>query len=263
VFERILVAVDGTSASYAAALFGAELAAPNGELHLLCVTDRASPPEAASIARSLDEACQSVLASGLAAVARRAHVASSTVAKGRALAAILLREEELGADLICLGSGRTRLRPGHVSAAVAREADACVALIRAGVADAPRISRIAVGLRTGPTAQKAAEHAMRIAAGTGAQLYLFAVVRTALREAKEEARRLLGDTARAAEAMGLPSPRTEIRHGEPAAELVLAVDALRADLLVVGAGQRRPMRPMGRVVTRLTSTCPCPLLICR
>lgn len=255
--------MDGTPASFAAALFGAELAAQGGEIHLLCVTDRANPPQGGPSERSLEEACQSVLATGQAAISGRARVASRTVAQGRALAAILQQEEAVGADLVCLGSGRTRLRPGQVSAAVARESAVSVVLLREGATDAPRLSRIAVGLRDGPTAMEAARRALRIAAGTGASVHVYAVLRTGRKEEEAAIRKRLTALEHEAEELGVPPPRAEFLHGDPAAELLLAVDALRADVLLVGAGQRRPLRPLGRVVTRLTSSCPCPLLICR
>lgn len=268
VFERILVALDGTPSSFAAALFAASVARPKSGLHLLCVADRSNPPISSPGEPSLTKRCEQVLAAAQAAVSGRASVVERIVRPGRALAAILAVEEEIEADLICVGSGAARIRPGRVSTAVAREARASIAILREGMVTVPRISRLAVGLRRGPTATAAARHALRLAAGTRAALTLFRVVRapagTAGRvEEEQDARLHLDELANEAEQMNLARPRTQILYGEPSAELLRASLEMRADALFVGAGARRPLRPLGRVVSRLIARCTVPLVVCR
>ncbi len=267
VYERILVAVDGTPASFAAALFAASVRAPAGALHLLCVMDRAHPPLSSPAGASLTERCEHVLASARAAIVGRAPVAERVVASGQALPAILEMEEAIDADLVCVGSGRRRLRPGHVSTAVAKGSQASVAILREGTIAVPRLSRLAVGLRRGPTAEAAARQAFRVAAGTGASVTLFHALvdapETAVHaEHERDAQALLGELGEEARALGL-SPTARILHGDPVEALVAAALEMRADAIFVGTGTRRPLRPLGRVVSRLLTHCIVPLVICR
>lgn len=269
-FDRILVAVDGTPSSFSAALFGASVASRRGTIHLLCVTDRRSPPITGPLVRepSLEHRCETALASAQAALGGRALVAERRIVGGRALPAILQMEDEIGADLVCVGSGRSRLGIGSVSAAVVRESRAAVALLREESFSIPRIERIAVGARRGPTALAAARRAFQLAAGTGASLLLVSVVPDRLpsgpRDAtREDAASLLEELGREAADGGLPPPESRLLVGDPAIELLHAAQSFQADVLVVGAGVSRPLRPMGRVAGHLASTCTSPLLICR
>src|SRR5690606_33350464 len=132
----------------------------------------------------------------------------------------------------------------------------------------PRIERIAVGARRGPTALAAARRAFQLAAGTGASLLLVSVVPDRLpsgpRDAtREDAASLLEELGREAADRGLPPPESRLLVGDPAIELLHAAQSFQADVLVVGAGVSRPLRPMGRVAGHLASTCTSPLLICR
>lgn len=166
-----------------------------------------------------------------------------------------------------MGSGRARLRPGSVSVGVARASQTNVAILREGMVSVPRIARIAVGLRRGPTALAAARRALRVAAGTGAELCLLHALAASAdapgqRIRERDAQAVLDELAGEAEAAGIERPSTRIVPGEPAPALLRAARDARADALFVGRGTRRPLRPLGRVVSRLISTCPAPLVIC-
>lgn len=276
-FENVLVAVDGSSSSFQAAVFSSHLVKGDGGIHLLCVVDRLNPPTAPTYAAEGGprERCELALASARAAIPGPRRVGSRAVIQGPARVAILQRAEEVGADLVCVGSGRGRLKLGSVSSHVVRHAAISVALLREGNPALPKIERIVAGVNPSPSSLAAGRRAIELAIHTGASLFFATILPSGrgipregveledappgLRDLEEYAG--LEEVARLARDLGVRVASAQFVPGAPAEALLRLADAWRGELLVVGAG-RAGVHP-GSVAERLAGQSRIPLLVVR
>ncbi len=138
-FERILVAVDGSTNSDRAVEAAAEVARAHGSTLSIChafhIPDHYKADLADELEDGLEEDAEKIL-SYAAGVAEKAEVAATTrlLKKGHPAEAVVAYAVELGADLIVVGvRGRTADQAramGSVSAAVSEQASCSVLLVR-------------------------------------------------------------------------------------------------------------------------------------
>jgi nucleotide-binding universal stress UspA family protein len=138
-FERILVAVDGSTNSDRAVEAAAEVARAHGSTLSICHAFHIPDHYKADLADELEEALEGdaeKILSHAAGVAEKTVVTAETrlLKKGHPTEAIVAYAGELGADLIVVGvRGRTSDQGraiGSVSAAVAEQASCSVLLVR-------------------------------------------------------------------------------------------------------------------------------------
>ncbi len=138
-FERILVAVDGSTNSDRAVEAAAEMARTHGSTLSICHAFHIPDHYKADLADELEEALEGdaeKILSYAAGVAEKATVTAETrlLKKGHPTEAIVAYAVELGVDLIVVGvRGRTPDQGraiGSVSAAVAEQAGCSVLLVR-------------------------------------------------------------------------------------------------------------------------------------
>ncbi|MCK4511883.1 universal stress protein [bacterium] len=138
-FERILVAVDGSTNSDRAVEAAAEVARAHGSTLSICHAFHIPDHYKADLADELEEALEGDaerILSHAAGVAEEAAVAAETklLKKGHPVEAVVAYAEELGVDLIVVGvRGRTPDQGramGSVSAAVTEQASCSVLLVR-------------------------------------------------------------------------------------------------------------------------------------
>jgi nucleotide-binding universal stress UspA family protein len=138
-FDRIVVAVDGSTNSDRAVEASAEVARAHGSTLSIChafhIPDRYKADLADELEDVLEGDAEKIL-SHAAAVAEKAEVAATTrlLKKGHPAEAVVAYAVELGADLIVVGvRGRTADQAramGSVSAAVSEQASCSVLLVR-------------------------------------------------------------------------------------------------------------------------------------
>ena len=138
-FERILVAVDGSTNSDRAVEAAAEMARTHGSTLSICHAFHIPDHYKADLADELEEALEGdaeKILSHAAGVAEKTAVTAETrlLKKGHPTEAIVAYAVELGVDLIVVGvRGRTPDQGraiGSVSAAVAEQAGCSVLLVR-------------------------------------------------------------------------------------------------------------------------------------
>jgi len=138
-FDRILVAVDGSTNSDRAVEAAAELARAHGSTLSICHAFHIPDHYKADLADELDDVLEGdaeKILSYAAGVAEKAKAAATTrlLKKGHPAEAVVAYAAELGADLIVVGvRGRTADQAramGSVSAAVSEQASCSVLLVR-------------------------------------------------------------------------------------------------------------------------------------
>jgi len=126
--------------------------------------------------------------------------------------------------------------------------------------------RIVVGTDGSETASRAVEHAIELAAATGATLHLVHAwdVSPAMARVEDDGAELLAATAQVVAEAGV-AVETHIVRSDPADALIEVAGEVHADLLVVGnrgmAGIQRLL--LGSVANRISHHSPCTLLIVR
>ncbi len=140
-FDRILVAVDGSTNSDRAVEAAAEIARAHGSTLSIChafhIPDHYKTDLADELEDALEGDAEKIL-SYAAAVAERAKVTATTrlLKKGHPTEAVVAYAVELGADLIIVGvRGRSADQAramGSLSAAVAAQANCSVLLVKGG-----------------------------------------------------------------------------------------------------------------------------------
>jgi nucleotide-binding universal stress UspA family protein len=138
-FDRILVAVDGSTNSDRAVEAAAELARAHGSTLSICHAFHIPDHYKADLADELEDVLEGdaeKILSYAAGVAEKAKAAATTrlLKKGHPAEAVVAYAVELGADLIVVGiRGRTADQTramGSVSAAVSEQASCSVLLVR-------------------------------------------------------------------------------------------------------------------------------------
>ncbi|AHY47777.1 Universal stress protein family [Rubrobacter radiotolerans] len=298
--RRLLLAVDGSAEASQAAEMAGELSRKLGlELHVLYVRPlqeaaymdhwaksdwefveevRRNTEEEAR--KKAEEEAEKVRATG-------AEVAEVHVALGRADDRIVRLAEDLGAELVVVGSrGLGALRRalmGSVSVSVARHAHGSVLIVRgepAGESYLP--GKILVAVDGSPEAEVALDRAQEIAWQTGSELHMFhAIHREPLAPypypvAAESAESYMEDTQRKAREY-FEEKAAEIREvggsvasvkvvlGQPEKEIVREAERIGAGLVVIGSrglgGVRRAL--LGSVSDAVMRHAHCPVLVVR
>jgi nucleotide-binding universal stress UspA family protein len=274
--QTILVATDGSADAALAARIAADIASRSGAaLHLVHAwrpvpagTFPYSSISTANVSRLYQADAEAILSEAAGALASSgAQIAATHLHCGPPVGSIASLGDEIGADLIVLGSrgmgSLRRLLVGSISSGLAHEATRPVLIARGGEhAWPPRM--IVVGDDGTPAAQPAAALAAAIgrlydatlalvhasaplprdpAAGGEAMIRYSigmaapsAVPIEALREEHyHRAAEMLNERAVALQGLGIARVEPEIVHGDPAAAIVDAAEAADPALIVVGS----------------------------
>lgn len=285
-FEKVLAAIDGSPAAYHAAIIGAQLTAPtSGSLELVCVAEGLREQEVRGSAKhDHDEEilgqCNADLSSAQAAIGSLAVVRERRILLGRTAEAILDCALESGAELVCVGRGRQRLKLGSVSSAIVRRAEIPVVVVPSGVSTGPKLRRLLLGFDGSSFARRAARRVGSIAAELGAEVWIEFVLASpwplpaeGVEVSDEELARLAGsdlmaelnDAREIVEGQGGKVAFAGFDLGEAAVRLLSRADVWNADLIVVGATGQSPARRfiLGGVSDHLVSRSTRPVLVFR
>ena len=283
-FERFVVAYDGSEQAGAAVEFAFELVRHRGELTLAYVLELPEPyPELPQVAPGIERAeeeWRGRLAELAAGAPDRASVETEVLVANKAGAALLELLREHRAEVLVAGThgvgGLKRTLLGSVSQQLLEHAPCSVLLVR----DRPRLdgSRTVVAGVDGSAATPAVlAMAGRAAAVLSAQLVLahaaaelipsFASIdqKEALRSwAREEGQRIL-DEARASVTARLEAVTEDLREGRATHELVALCEERRPVLAVVGSRGLHGFKGLllGSTARHLVNHAPCPVLIVR
>ena len=276
--STIVAGFDGSDASQAAVRYASRIAGAAGG-QVVAVTGYPVPPrvlgkgaaDGATGALAADARAQADLT--LAELHQDA-VASRVVRPGSAAQALIEAADELGADLIVVGthhsSGPGRLALSTTGDRLIHGAPCPVCIVPAGAAS-EEIATIGVAYDDSDAARTALEYAARVARALGARMALISVVepfaggrfetigddelrfRNAVADAAEEAAAgLRGDLD--VEVRTLPGPP---------GEMLAAAAKEGIDLLVAGSRAYGPLRAVlaGSVSRYLADHAPCPLIV--
>ena len=230
-FDRVVVGVDGSEASFEACRQAAWIAAPDATLDVVAVVHLADADKvgwrAPSARDELRLEAEHALETAVATVAAAGRTATPVFVNGFAADALLRHAETVGADLIVVGShGRSRLEAiliGGVAGDVLHRARCTVLVTRPR--DAAPERTVVLGDDETPPARVAAAVATHIAARLGLSVH----------------------------------PVTAADH--PVETLVESVT--RNDLLVVGSRHLTGVRALGSVSERVAHQAPCSVLVVR
>lgn len=215
------------------------------------------------------------------------EVAASHIVTGRPDAEIVGTAEDIGADLVVLGSrGVGRLRRalmGSISTSVVRHARGSVLVVRDVGSAVDRFpGRILLALDGSKEAFAAARFAAEISNTTGSELHVLYVLPTdeappygpillieewesSLQQAKQEARRFVDEQARRIEDECAKVKDAHLVFGRPDKEIVKLGEELEAGLIVLGSrglhGVRRAL--MGSVSDSVVRHARGPVLVVR
>ena len=282
---RVLVATDGSRNARAAIAATLNFPWPDGtRVRVISARRTGAEYRKSILLTALDRGAEKAAESGRRTLSRRwpdveADVVDKTPTRGILDAAARFR-----ADVTVVGwrghGAVRRLLMGSVSRGVVR-GSTCAVLV---VPRAQRVRTIVVGFDGSPTAKRALALVGRLAAPQDGRVTLVhaaelmpipsgfvpgaaAVAREVRRQNTLRARTATRDLARAAAGLTRRGwhPSTVVRHGEPLRELLGALAASRAQLLVVGArgtsGVRRLL--LGSVAEGALSRSPVAVLVVR
>lgn len=286
-FERFVVAYDGSDQAGGAVALAFELAGGRGaELTLVYVLELPDPyPELPQMAPGIErlielaeEDWRAQLAALAAGAPDGASVETEVLLANKPAPALLELLHERRADVLVAGThGVGGLKPtllGSVSQQLLEHAPSSVLLVR----DRPKLEgpRVVVAGLDGSEATPAVvAMAQRAAAALSAQLVLAHVVYEpsffsldathALREwAREQGQRIL-DQARASVAAPLETVVEDLREGRPTYELVALCEERQPVLAVVGSRGLHGFKGLllGSTARHLVNNAPCPVLVVR
>lgn len=273
---KVVVATDASVEAALAARMAAGLSAASGsELHLLTV-DQEEPETV------LSEASREV--EGVGGEVTQTH--SRDLSTGRIDGEIVAAAEDLGADLIVVGSrGRGALKRaliGSVSDSVVRHAHCSVLVVRDGQDQSPLPETVLVAVDGSEESREAADKAMEVASVVGAGLHLVYGVPTipssvypgsTVVEGTETVSEHLRDQARAVltreeERLGSRGGDVADTHlvmGKADERIIGTAEDLDAGLLVIGSrglgGVRRSL--LGSVSASVVRHAYCPVMVVR
>jgi nucleotide-binding universal stress UspA family protein len=282
-FQTIALGFDDSASSHDAAALALALAGDGGRIVVVCahpsggLTARVVPPEHGALGRDDAAARLDAARVRLGDPAGTEYVPRAASSAAAALHAVA---EEIGADLIVVGSSHRgmvgRVLPGTTAAQVLHVAPCAVAVAPAGLRNAETVPlrTVGVGFDGAAPARQALAAAAELARERGADLRVISVVEPVTQtfgragawmypEFREDA--IESARSQIAEALaplpGAPDAQIDIRDGMPATELLRASESL--DLLALGS---RSFGPVGRllvgsVAARVAASCSCPLLV--
>lgn len=173
-------------------------------------------------------------------------------------------------DLVAMAThgrtGLTRLVRGSVAEGVLRHSEVPLLICNTHAQlseDAPRFQRVLVPLDGSPSAAEVLPLARELSLLCGAEVVLF---QAAPDEGAAAARRLeLEARAGKFEGTGIPRVEVEVSVGEPAREILRAVERRRVDLLAMSTHGRTGFARLrfGSVAEAVLREVPCPLLLRR
>lgn len=249
IFERILVANDGSAAAIAALRIARRIGVPDAALQAVTVAEVHLAAHTGMDAagwegrlRADADAARVAAERELGGVAN----AETRVVTGYAAQAVLAAADEMDADVVVVGShGHSRAAGallGSVSTRVVHDAPCSVLVARADADSEGFPRRIVVGVDTSDVSSEAAVVAESLALATGAEL-----------------RRLTATG-------GKPLPRDAAISAEldSRAPVEALVDAGKdCDLLVVGSRGLHGLAALGSVAERVAHRAPCSVLVVR
>lgn len=269
--SRVLVAVDFSPASLAAAQWVANAVAPNAEVVLLHAVDIPTPP---SFLRSLFAKVEDVEQNAIPGATLRLEElrqslglkhAKIDVRTGKAFKALHEACRDHGSELIVIGPHGDRSGLGRLLGSTAERAvrESVRPVLIAGGAETGRPKRIAVAVDDSPAGQKALSWAARLANDLKAELVAVNVVDSlyanavavgsatterekALAELTAESTRWLEEQVANLSIAAGPA-RTMVRRGHPADEVVNATREAKCDLLVVGRNATGVTNTLGSI----------------
>lgn len=297
--RKVLLAADGSGEARRAAGMARELSEALGaELHLIYVR---TVPEAYVNQWSLAEPgmLEEIFERARAEAQERAQeeaaklgeagvkVAGVHAAVGRADAEIVRLAEELGVEIVAVGSrGLGTLRRalvGSVSISVLRHAHTSVLVVRGEPQNESYLpGKILVAVDGSREAEAASRMAAEISAATGSRLHLLYALplterqpytppvliegwESYVEEAKRKARSFIEEKAQQMRAAGTEVAVAKVAFGEPDEEIVEEAEELGASLIVMGSrglgGVRRAL--VGSVSDSVVRHAHCPVLVVR
>ena len=283
---RVIVATDGSNDARAAVTTTGHFPWPAGT-HVRVVVARRNRAEyrRSILLTALDRGAEIAADHARRALARRWPDVDVVIVDKAPVRAVLAEAERFRADVIIVGwrghGAIRRMLMGSVSRGVVREAQCAVLVVRRP----QRVRRIVVGLDRSPDASRALAFVERLVPPDGGRVTLATAVtlttvpsrRVALaagdlaREVKRtnaiRARTALKENNRAAAKLKRRGwdTRTRLTTGEPLNDLLGAVKAARAQLLVLGAKGTSGLRHLllGSVAEGALNRSPVPVLVAR
>mgnify|MGYP000203292149 CR=1 FL=1 len=249
VFDRVLVEVDETHESLVAAAQAKCLVAPEGELELFGVVERAQAAHAGYAAVRAADSAEAAIAAALEHATRMFEPTRVRFVAGRAREALLAEAAAIRATLVALGvQPHRRVMAkllGTLDAAVLRDAPCSVLVSRPGWG-ATRPNVVVVGVDGSPESSLARRAAQELAERLGTQLRVVIAL----------GGKPLDDSVFVHEnAEALVDPR------DPVA--ALAADASECDLVVIGHCGAHSRPTVGRVCERVVYAARSSVLVVR
>lgn len=249
VFDRVLVEIDETPESLAAAAQAKCLVPAGGELELLAVVERAAAAHAGAAAVFAADASEAATAAALEHATKLLEPTSSRFVAGRAVDALLREAAAVDATLAVVGMHRhgrlTAKLFGTLDATVLRDAPCSVLVARPGWG-ATKPKKVVVGFDGSPDSTFAQRAARSLAERLGCELQVVIAL----------GGKPVGDAVFAPENAGaVLDPR------DP--PLALASAGSPCDLIVIGRRGAHSGRGLGRVGERVVYGAQCSVLVVR
>jgi nucleotide-binding universal stress UspA family protein len=286
---RVLVATDGSTHARAAIATLSDVPWPERTRVRAVVAKKSRAPYQRSILLSaLDRSAEDAAARARQTLAREWPDAEAVVVNQPPVAGILAEAERFRADVIVVGwrghGTARRLLMGSVSRGVVRGAKRAVLVVRRPPG---RIRTVAIAFDGSPHALRAVALIAKLAPPRDGRVRLIGVVELMTPSSAgpavagirstvaQEVRRINAARSRAARTALTRAAaelkragwqtRTELKTGEPLAELLARVSAMKPQLLAVGARGTSGVRHLllGSVAQGVLNRCPVPVLLAR
>jgi nucleotide-binding universal stress UspA family protein len=282
VYQNILLPVDeATAETRLTDHVGALAAATGASVTVLSVADTTRPSVtnvSGEIVDALEEAAQRHVDATVEALEGHAIPTETVVVQGTPGPTIANYAAEYDFDLVVMPTnarqGLSRYLLGSVTEKVVRLSTVPVLTARILESDsfAFPYERILVPVDGSTVADRAADHAIDLAAALDAAVHVLAVVddtlgpdvRTTELEDRlgDAARQRVDDVAERARDRGVDDVHATVERGHPAATIVDQIDALDADAVVMGTTGRTGLERvfLGSVTERVVRTAPVPVV---